>query len=288
MVRLKPERGLRLKAGHYGCKPDTTKQEEQCPDRYSSRLRSRVALFGAAYIGSVRLQPDLEAAQQKPAGPLVEVFKTPTCGCCSLWVEHMRKNGFNVRTTDMNDLSEIKKSRGVPDQVQSCHTAVVNGYVVEGHVPAADVHRMLKEKPAIAGIAVGGMPVGSPGMDYPGTKPSRTTSCHSTRAAPRACSRNTDEWISGRCWFRPSWRRPSCRSRLRFHWPWWFAATAIPASGRRRDTRKLSGACTTYGLARAAAKLAPHLHDAPRSVFSSATAHLLSFSPGYPSSATRS
>ena len=82
----------------------------------------------------------------------------------------MRASGFTVRTTDLNDLTEIKKSRGVPDQVQSCHTAVVNGYVVEGHVPAADVHRLLKEKPAIAGIAVGGMPIGSPGMDFPGTK----------------------------------------------------------------------------------------------------------------------
>jgi hypothetical protein len=110
------------------------------------------------------------AAQPKPASPLVEVFKTPTCGCCSQWVEHMRANGFTVRTTDLNDLTEIKKSRGVPDQVQSCHTAVVNGYVVEGHVPAADVHRMLKEKPAIAGIAVGGMPVGSPGMETPYVK----------------------------------------------------------------------------------------------------------------------
>src|SRR5262245_31468831 len=88
------------------------------------------ALLGTAYIGSVRLQPDLQAAaQQKPAGPLVEVFKTPTCGCCSQWVEHMKKNGFTVRATDLNDLTEIKKSRGVPDQVQSCHTAVVNGYV---------------------------------------------------------------------------------------------------------------------------------------------------------------
>ena len=118
-----------------------------------------LALFGAA------------AAQQKPASPLIEVFKTPTCGCCSQWVEHMRKNGFTVRTTDLNDLTEIKKSRGVPSQVQSCHTAVVSGYVVEGHVPAADVHRMLKEKSAIAGIAVGGMPIGSPGMESPYVKP---------------------------------------------------------------------------------------------------------------------
>jgi hypothetical protein len=140
-----------------------------------------LALFATIYIstggvrlqstGSVRLQPDLlAAAQQKPAGPLVEVFKSPTCGCCAQWVEHMRASGFTVRTTDLNDLTDIKKSRGVPDQVQSCHTAVVNGYVVEGHVPAADVHRLLKEKPAIAGIAVGGMPIGSPGMDFPGTK----------------------------------------------------------------------------------------------------------------------
>ena len=117
-----------------------------------------LALFGAV------------AAQQKPAGTLVEVFKTPTCGCCSQWVEHMRKNGFTVRTTDLNDLTGIKKSRGVPADVQSCHTAVVNGYVVEGHVPPADVHRMLKEKPAIAGIAVGGMPIGSPGMESPYVK----------------------------------------------------------------------------------------------------------------------
>jgi hypothetical protein len=122
-----------------------------------------VALAGAGFAGA--------RAQQKAAGPLVEVFKTPTCGCCSKWVEHMRGNGFTVRTTDLNDLSEIKKTRGVPANAQSCHTSVVGGYVVEGHVPAADVHRLLKEKPAIAGITVPGMPLGSPGMDYPGTKP---------------------------------------------------------------------------------------------------------------------
>jgi hypothetical protein len=123
-----------------------------------------VVVAAAAAFGIVAAQ------QQRPSAPLLEVFKTPTCGCCSQWVEHMRSNGFTVRTTDLNDLSEIKRSRGVPDQVQSCHTGVVNGYVVEGHVPANDVHRLLKEKPAVAGIAVGGMPVGSPGMEVPGTK----------------------------------------------------------------------------------------------------------------------
>jgi hypothetical protein len=130
----------------------------------SRNIAGAFAIAALALIGAI-------AAQQKPAAPLLEVFKTPTCGCCSQWVEHMRTNGFSVRTTDMNDISDIKKSRGVPDQVQSCHTALVNGYVVEGHVPAADVHRLLKEKPAVVGIAVGGMPIGSPGMEYPGTKP---------------------------------------------------------------------------------------------------------------------
>ena len=129
----------------------------------SLKMTSAIAIAALALIGAV-------AAQQKPAGPLVEVFKSPTCGCCSQWVEHMRKAGFTVRTTDMNDLSEVKKSRGVPAEVQSCHTATVNGYVVEGHVPPADIHRMLKEKPAIAGIAVGGMPIGSPGMESPYVK----------------------------------------------------------------------------------------------------------------------
>jgi len=123
-----------------------------------------IALAAFAAFGVVMAQ------QQRSAAPLVEVFKTPTCGCCSQWVEHMRANGFTVRTNDLSDLAEIKKARGVPDRVQSCHTAVVSGYVVEGHVPAADVHRLLKEKPAVAGIAVGGMPIGSPGMEFPGTK----------------------------------------------------------------------------------------------------------------------
>jgi hypothetical protein len=109
------------------------------------------------------------AAQRQPA-LVMEVFKTPTCGCCSKWVEYMRANGFTVRATDLNDLTQIKAARGVPEQVQSCHTAVAGGYVIEGHVPAADVHRLLKENPAVAGIAVGGMPIGSPGMEFEGAR----------------------------------------------------------------------------------------------------------------------
>ena len=128
-----------------------------------------------AFVVAALASLGIATAQQRQAGPLVEVFKTPTCGCCSKWVEHMRANGFTVRTTDLSDLTDIKKTRGVPDRVQSCHTAVVDGYVVEGHVPASDVHRLLKERPAVAGVAVGGMPVGSPGMEFPGRKPRRST-----------------------------------------------------------------------------------------------------------------
>lgn len=101
---------------------------------------------------------------------IVEVFKTPTCGCCSKWVEHLRAQGFTVRTTGLDNLAEVKARHRVPPQVQSCHTALVNGYVLEGHVPAADVWRLLKERPAVAGLAVAGMPSGSPGMEVHGAK----------------------------------------------------------------------------------------------------------------------
>ena len=107
-----------------------------------------------------------EAARQ----PVIDVYKDPTCGCCSKWVDHMREQGFAVRTTDTRDLEAFKASHGVPRQMQSCHTALVEGYVIEGHVPAADVQRLLKERPAIVGLAVPGMPIGSPGMEIPGVQ----------------------------------------------------------------------------------------------------------------------
>lgn len=99
----------------------------------------------------------------------IEVFKSPTCGCCSQWVEHVRAHGFAPKVVDLSDeaLDALKSKHGVPRTAQSCHTALVGGFVVEGHVPAADVKRLLKEKPPVAGIAVGGMPLGSPGMEVP-------------------------------------------------------------------------------------------------------------------------
>jgi hypothetical protein len=102
--------------------------------------------------------------------PVVEVYKEPTCGCCSKWIDHLRSHGFTARAIDTDRIDEIKTSRGVPRQARSCHTAIVGGYVVEGHVPAADILRLLKERPAVAGIAVPGMPIGSPGMEVPGTR----------------------------------------------------------------------------------------------------------------------
>lgn len=99
------------------------------------------------------------------ATPEMTVFKTKTCGCCEKWVEHMRLNGFKVTVNDVPSTAEYRHQFGVPDKLQSCHTAVVNGYTIEGHVPASEIQRLLKEKPASKGLAVPGMPAGSPGME---------------------------------------------------------------------------------------------------------------------------
>ena len=111
----------------------------------------------------------VRVAAQK--GPAVQVYKDPTCGCCSLWVEHLRKAGFSATVSDVDDIDAIKTKHGVPRQARSCHTAIVGGYVIEGHVPATDVQRLLKERPAVAGIGVAGMPIGSPGMEVASVKP---------------------------------------------------------------------------------------------------------------------
>lgn len=108
------------------------------------------------------------SASVGPAAVTVTVFKDPNCGCCKEWITHLKKHAFNVVAKDTSDMSGVKTTGRVPRQLQSCHTAFVNGYVVEGHVPAADIQRMLDEKPKVAGIAVPGMPAGSPGMEVPG------------------------------------------------------------------------------------------------------------------------
>ena len=107
-------------------------------------MRRRAVIILAVMLASA------SAAAQRAQQPAVEVFKSPTCGCCSKWVDHLRAHGFTVRTTDVEAIDEVKAKHQIPQSARSCHTALVGGYVVEGHVPAADVQRLLKERPAIA------------------------------------------------------------------------------------------------------------------------------------------
>jgi hypothetical protein len=105
------------------------------------------------------------------AEPRITVTKDPNCGCCSGWVAHLRQAGFEVDVRDVTDLNRVKARLGVPHDLAACHTAEVSGYVIEGHVPAAALRRFLGERPNARGLAVAGMPVGSPGMEVPGTPP---------------------------------------------------------------------------------------------------------------------
>ncbi|WP_096700417.1 DUF411 domain-containing protein [Magnetospirillum sp. 15-1] len=97
----------------------------------------------------------------------VTMWKSPTCGCCEGWAEHMRQSGYTVKSIDVDDIDRIKQTHGIPGPLQSCHTARVDGYLLEGHVPAQAVDRLLKDKPKVRGIASPGMPMGSPGMGGP-------------------------------------------------------------------------------------------------------------------------
>lgn len=99
--------------------------------------------------------------------PTVEVYKSPTCGCCVKWVNHLKSHGFAVKTFNVQNVGLIKQEQKLPRHLASCHTAFVDGYIIEGHVPATDILRLLKERPEIAGLAVPGMPIGSPGMEGP-------------------------------------------------------------------------------------------------------------------------
>lgn len=106
------------------------------------------------------------AQTPRPSSDLA-VYKSPTCGCCGAWVEHMTGAGFQARITESADPASIRRSHGLPDSLASCHTAVIGGYVLEGHVPAEDVRRLLAERPNALGLAVPAMPLGSPGMEAP-------------------------------------------------------------------------------------------------------------------------
>lgn len=143
--------------------------------------QQRTALIIAGFVGVVGCskEPAPQSSAAVAAAPAaattlasnngelipIKVYKDPSCGCCKEWVKHLEANGFTVETMDMPDMSSVKTKYGVKNEIQACHTAVVGDYLVEGHVPADVIKQMLKEKPAIAGLAVPGMPQGSPGMD---------------------------------------------------------------------------------------------------------------------------
>ncbi len=122
--------------------------------------RGLALLLGLAFVASSLASP-----------PSVTVYKDSRCGCCAAWARYLTQAGFTVTTHDVSDLQERKRALGVPVQLNSCHTAQVGPYVVEGHVPAAAIERLLREQPKGIGIAVAGMPVGSPGMEGPNPQP---------------------------------------------------------------------------------------------------------------------
>jgi len=129
--------------------------------------RASAVLTGlAAGTTLLALSAPAALAQARRSPPVMEVWKDPQCGCCDDWITYLEKNGFSVRAFDTGNLA-ARQRLGVPEQYGSCHTALVGGYVVEGHVTAADIHRLLRERPAALGLSVPGMPIGSPGMDGP-------------------------------------------------------------------------------------------------------------------------
>jgi hypothetical protein len=128
---------------------------------------ARMATTALGGVAMTALVSRASAAAPKPTS--ITVYKDPSCGCCKSWVEHLRANGFALDVHDRSDMAALKDSLGVPAALRSCHTAVAGAYVIEGHVPAADVKQLLAAKPAkTVGVAVPGMPAGSPGMDMGG------------------------------------------------------------------------------------------------------------------------
>ena len=122
--------------------------------------------IAATMLGTELGQPasdDVSAAAAPP--DTVVVYKSPTCSCCSKWIEHLQQAGFRVEAHNESEMSRVKARLGVPEELASCHTAVINGYVIEGHVPADDIKQLLAKRPKARGLAVPGMPVGSPGME---------------------------------------------------------------------------------------------------------------------------
>lgn len=136
--------------------------------KISKTVLATLVFLVPSFTTSVVAEPP--ARGESESLPEMVVYHDPACGCCGKWMEHMREAGFVIRAETGNDMRLVKQQFNVPASLQSCHTAEVGGYAIEGHVPAADVKRLLAEQPDVAGIAVPGMPMGSPGMEYDGNK----------------------------------------------------------------------------------------------------------------------
>ncbi len=131
-------------------------------EKIMNRIRVEFFIILLVFTFSIKAEID------KPVE--IEVYRSASCSCCSKWVSHLKENKFIVKDYVVDDVQKVKDMNGVPNNMASCHTALVNGYVVEGHVPAKDIMRLLKEKPGVVGISVPGMPVGTPGMEMGGRK----------------------------------------------------------------------------------------------------------------------
>lgn len=129
-------------------------------------MNRRFFLIGAAALGATAIVSTRAAAR-----PTIVVYKDPFCGCCGAWIDHVRAAGFPVEAHDRSDMDRVKVRFGVPDHLASCHTALVDGYVLEGHVPAGAIERLLAQRPTATGLAVPAMPIGSPGMEIPDIDP---------------------------------------------------------------------------------------------------------------------
>lgn len=131
----------------------------------ANRNARKVTLFSALSGAAVVLAFALTPSSPSLASPVVEMYQDPHCGCCTDWADHLREAGFEVEQHKTRDMRSIKMENGVTPELASCHTALIGGYVIEGHVPAADIQRLLEERPEVVGLSVPGMPHGSPGME---------------------------------------------------------------------------------------------------------------------------
>lgn len=140
---------------------------------FQNRRSLLKAIAASTFTALAACRPPAPEGDGNPGSPrpgptAMTVFKDPSCGCCSAWAAIARQAGYEVTEQDRSDMAQVKARLGVPDELASCHTALVGGYVIEGHVPMADIQRLLRQRPAaLRGLAVPGMPRGSPGMEMP-------------------------------------------------------------------------------------------------------------------------